>query len=519
MNIYNTYNRLLSKFLLLTVIILATSFTVFGEAPNKIVITGQVINYEYGNPVEGHKVIVETYNDFSDRSIKELITDEEGYYHDTIVTNLNKGSYIISTYDYKGKKIDTTVHYRVLNLVSFNVIIANFRIYMPWHPEVVQAKFNYYQREGESRFLYTFRDLTESEDIVKWHWDFGDGTTSNLQNNIHTFAKPGVYKVSLTVTVRKNTKTESNTITSLIYISDRSFVHLGGHAFADYFPIDKGLAYLYLIDSSNNYIPVDTVKFDTLGFYIFYQIPTGNYIVKAQPDKESAFYGDLIPTYFGDKLFWEEASIIDLNNTNWENDIHLIHGQEMKTGDCLVEGQVVYSNLGSALGNLPAPMIDLYLMDENNNTFVSHYSGEEGEFDFSAIPAGKYKIYPELTGIETHKITAELDDEGTIINDLTIVLGPQGPDFIFENQVKSELISNIYPNPATDKIAVELNKSNTSEIIISIVDLSGRKVFENIIPPFANQKSIINIADLNRGVYVLKLQSGTKFDSRKIIIK
>ena len=33
-----------------------------------------------------------------------------------------------------------------------------------------------------------------------WHWDFGDGTTSNLQNPSNTFMNPGTYPVSLTVT-------------------------------------------------------------------------------------------------------------------------------------------------------------------------------------------------------------------------------------------------------------------------------------------------------------------------------
>jgi len=33
-----------------------------------------------------------------------------------------------------------------------------------------------------------------------WSWDFGDGSTSNLQNPSHSFANPGAYSVTLTVT-------------------------------------------------------------------------------------------------------------------------------------------------------------------------------------------------------------------------------------------------------------------------------------------------------------------------------
>ncbi len=40
--------------------------------------------------------------------------------------------------------------------------------------------------------------------IVSWHWDFGDGTTSSLQNPTHTFAASGIYNVCLTVTANCN---------------------------------------------------------------------------------------------------------------------------------------------------------------------------------------------------------------------------------------------------------------------------------------------------------------------------
>ena len=37
--------------------------------------------------------------------------------------------------------------------------------------------------------------------IQSWLWDFGDGTTSNLQNPIHTYSQPGSYSVQLVVTL------------------------------------------------------------------------------------------------------------------------------------------------------------------------------------------------------------------------------------------------------------------------------------------------------------------------------
>lgn len=40
---------------------------------------------------------------------------------------------------------------------------------------------------------------TTSRNILSWHWDFGDGATSEQQNPAHTFSAPGNYTITLTV--------------------------------------------------------------------------------------------------------------------------------------------------------------------------------------------------------------------------------------------------------------------------------------------------------------------------------
>ncbi|MBD5784737.1 PKD domain-containing protein [Cellulosimicrobium terreum] len=48
----------------------------------------------------------------------------------------------------------------------------------------------------------TFRDTTTDpdDDVVAWAWDLGDGTSSTEQSPTHTYAAPGTYPVTLTVT-------------------------------------------------------------------------------------------------------------------------------------------------------------------------------------------------------------------------------------------------------------------------------------------------------------------------------
>ncbi len=75
-------------------------------------------------------------------------------------------------------------------------------------------------------FLHTRRGMKiEFEDrswdadgnITSWHWNFGDNTNSTEQNPTHTFAEPGKYTVTLTVTDDQdgiNTQSQTFTVPS-----------------------------------------------------------------------------------------------------------------------------------------------------------------------------------------------------------------------------------------------------------------------------------------------------------------
>ncbi|TXN36130.1 T9SS type B sorting domain-containing protein [Flagellimonas hymeniacidonis] len=56
-------------------------------------------------------------------------------------------------------------------------------------------------------------NINASEPIISILWDFGDGNTSTIENATHTYATPGDYTVSVTVTTASETKTEIEQIT------------------------------------------------------------------------------------------------------------------------------------------------------------------------------------------------------------------------------------------------------------------------------------------------------------------
>ncbi len=62
---------------------------------------------------------------------------------------------------------------------------------------------------------YQSQFIDSSQNAVSWLWDFGDGTTSTLQNPVHTYSSLGNYNVMLTITTADGctvTKFENNAV-------------------------------------------------------------------------------------------------------------------------------------------------------------------------------------------------------------------------------------------------------------------------------------------------------------------
>ena len=96
--------------------------------------------------------------------------------------------------------------------------------------------------------------------------------------------------------------------------------NLGGTVFAGPLPVDHAMAYLYDI----NFNMIDSCNIDTLGFYHFYQIHSGNYKVSAKLLPNSIlFYQNYITSFYPNKINFEDADTIFLNSNRWQKDIQL----------------------------------------------------------------------------------------------------------------------------------------------------------------------------------------------------
>lgn len=85
---------------------------------------------------------------------------------------------------------------------------------------------------------------------------------------------------------------------------------------------------------------------------------------------------------------------------------------------------------------------------------------------------------------------------------------------LIENSASAKI--NIYPNPVTDKLKIELDNSSFNKSLnVSVTDLNGKIIKENNFIYESNTE--INVSDLKAGFYILNISSGGVSYNKKFV--
>jgi hypothetical protein len=74
----------------------------------------------------------------------------------------------------------------------------------------------------------------------------------------------------------------------------------------------------------------------------------------------------------------------------------------------------------------------------------------------------------------------------------------------------------VYPNPASNKLIIDLNGINKKEIIVELYSITGKKVLSKINPAI-NPTIHLSLHDLKPGLYIVRLTTGNEIYTKKII--
>jgi PKD repeat protein len=473
-----------------------------------IYLSGQITESISGAPIPDYEIYILSdsldNNGFTYYAVTK--TDVNGFYWDTIMTTQMDGTLNLSLYDFEENLISIDRYYRFVWDDEFPMFV-DFSIFNPNSNTEFQANFKAEEDTmTQNPMKVVFRDISIGPLIKGWEWDFGDGITSQVQDPEHIYTEPGNYLVTLTVSSYPISIEipVTSTITKQVQVGLTDYYNIGGHVFAEYFPIDVGFAYLYVFDQENKLIPLDTTEIDTLGYYTFYQVPEGRYLTKARLDKNSTHYGMFVPTYYGNTVNWQQASIIELEDNDFELDITLIPSIGITSGQGVITGQINYDTLRSSSSIIPAEDVEIVLMNDRGGYLTCGLSDLGGYFGFEDLAFGTYQLFPDVTGIPTNPMFVTISEEEPTVEDLSLVINTE--EIIFSiNENNSSFIENdllIYPNPVSDEARINIVMKRSSGIDIMIVDLAGRMVYNEtrMLQKGSNQVEL-NLQNLIPGCY------------------
>jgi len=466
-----------------------------GFSQGYIYVNGHVYNLVNTSVIPHHPVTIKidtiSYNQI-------LYTDINGLYADSIkLDSIFQGILSVETYDCNGN-----VHDSVKSFSQGITLNIDFHI---CDSTSTSCKANY--TYSVNNYAVQFSDIS-SGNINSWNWTFGDGASSSIQNPNHVYSQNGTYTVCLYASHDTlGTTLCSDTICKAVTVAYVNKYNLGGQVFAGNLPIKNGYAYLYSVNNSQVTF-ADSMYFDTLGYYYFPQIIAGTYIVKVVSTSDQ-----YAPAYYGNKLFWNEASAFDIKDSSvFDKDVYLIAATS-SSGPGSINGDLKFN------GTLK-PNFEILLLDLGGNVKSYMYTNAGGNFDFTNIAYGTYILHADEAGMITAPDTITISANNptatahlTMSNQPTVVVN-------YDDVKSAIIIGNIFPNPVQQNLNLEIELAYSSDLIIEVYTLLGQKINERSFSlPDGKHTIVIPVNDLPKGIYFLHISSADyKFsDVRKFI--
>jgi PKD repeat protein len=332
----------------------------------------------------------------------------------------------------------------------------------------------------------------------------GDGSTATTFNVEHTYASNGIYYVCLTV----SSGDCSNTYCLDVVISSEvpTDFSIGGQVFAGNQLADIGSARLFSIDQTSNAVElIQTASIDS-GFYVFNNVASGLYIIKAGLSETSDFYGQYVPTYFGSQFYWVNAETVFVDANGFTYNISLIYagnpgGNGTVNGD-IDDGPYRLSGSSASSASTLVSGADVFVTDFVGNPQRFTVSNLDGTFQINDLAYGTYRLFSDITGMLCVPVEFTLSAETPNVS-INLVMG----ELVLSTSTVSEVVgSNIYPNPASEIARIDLNLNASQTVNMSLVAADGKIVWSSTqVVNSGKQSILIPVSTIAKGFYFLKL--------------
>lgn len=159
--------------------------------------------------------------------------------------------------------------------------------------------------------------------------------------------------------------------------------------------------------------------------------------------------------------------------------------------------------------------------DGNSSTeaFPTHVYADSGPYTLCLTMAddgGCTDTYCDDISVNDDGLLGMMPDGGLVRAALTINVVQELPMSVTERPRME--VTRLWPNPVEDQLSLMLNSSRSGEMLLSILDMNGREVASTNVGLAAGSNLLpLDVANLDRGMYIIRMVSGTNQASMRFV--
>ncbi|HFB61867.1 MAG TPA: T9SS type A sorting domain-containing protein, partial [Bacteroidetes bacterium] len=281
---------------------------------------------------------------------------------------------------------------------------------------------------------------------------------------------------------------------------------------------------LYYQSGEGQWKMADVLSYDA-GGVTFYAVWEGEWMITVDPVGRNAGF---VTTFYGDVPRWTEAKSFHVTGGGeTQVEVNTIPVAEKLDGSGVIDGEIFRDTVtagvarntitrleGSRAGKVPAEGVAVFLHRSADDALLaSTRTDDKGVFRFEKLPLGAYYLLVELPGFDANTPWAvEVTESDTVVSDVNFVINEADGNITGIAQTE-DIPVRLYPNPAKDYLFVRVDEQDR-KALLRIYDLTGHLLMTT---PLPNRTNRIDLGRLQKGFYLLRIDSRGKTVTRRII--